>query len=119
MVTIHAPLLDKTQNLITGDVLKLMGSQGVLVNAARGKIVNENHLADCLENGSLGGAAFDVFATEPLPEDSRLRKLDNFIMTPHLGASTVEAQSRVGQMVVEQLKTFFGEGRVLNQVSSL
>ena len=118
IVTIHIPLMEQTQNLITCKLLNLMGGDSVLVNAARGKIVDEGDLHTCLAERKIRAAAFDVFANEPLPEDSPLRSLDNFIMTPHLGASTAEAQSRVGQMVVGQLREFFARGTVLNQVAA-
>ena len=119
IVTLHLPLSEQTKNLITGELLSSMKKDAILINTSRGKIVNEDDLYECLKSGTIGGAAFDVFAQEPLPEDSKLRSLDNFIMTPHLGASTREAQVRVGQMVVHQLQEFFHRGVVLNEVPVL
>ena len=116
IITLHTPLTKTTQNLITKDLLKLMGPQSILINASRGKIVNEDDLYTALKAKKIRGAAFDVFATEPLPKNSPLRTLDNFVMTPHLGASTDEAQKRVGEMVVKQLREFFHHNIVLNQV---
>ena len=98
--------------------LSLMKSSALLVNASRGGIVNEEDLLDVLKNNKIKGAAFDVFATEPLEETSPLRKLENLILTPHLGASTEEAQKRVGEMVINQLKEFFINQNLLNEVKA-
>ena len=102
--------------MVTASLLGLMGRNAILVNASRGKIVNEDDLYACLKEGRLRAAAFDVFAVEPLPKDSKLMGLDNFIMSPHLGAGTEEAQRRVGQMSVMQLREFFQNGKLLNEV---
>lgn len=118
IVTLHLPLLEQTQNLITAKLLNLMSQEAIIVNASRGKIVNEDDLYTCLASRTLRGAAFDVFAEEPLPENSKLRGLDNFIMTPHLGASTEESLERVGKMVVHQLREFFHRGTLLNEVGN-
>jgi len=82
----------------------------------RGGIVNEDDLFHVLNEGLIRGAGFDVFATEPLNEDSELRKLDNIVLTPHLGASTGEAQKRVGKMCINQLKEFFINNNLENEV---
>ncbi|MCY4644366.1 MAG: hydroxyacid dehydrogenase [Bacteriovoracales bacterium] len=116
VVTLHTPLMEKTKNMVTASLLGLMGRNAILVNASRGKIVNEDDLYACLKEGRLRAAAFDVFAVEPLPKDSKLMGLDNFIMTPHLGAGTEEAQRRVGQMSVMQLREFFQNDKLLNEV---
>ena len=116
IITIHVPLTERTENLITSEYLKLMGKEAILINAARGKIVNEDDLYHYLKAKQIRAAAFDVFASEPLPEDSKLRTLDNFVMTPHIGAATSEAQRRVGQMVGRQLQEFFQHQNILNEV---
>ena len=118
IVTIHVPLMEQTKNLITKDQLNLMKSDSFLINAARGGIVNEEDLFDILKNNKIKAAAFDVFATEPLEEDSKLRTLENLILTPHIGASTQEAQVRVGQMVIHQLNEFFVNNNLLNEVKA-
>ena len=118
VITIHVPLMEKTRNFITKEHLSLMKSSALLVNASRGGIVNEEDLLDILKNNKIKGAAFDVFATEPLEETSPLRKLENLILTPHLGASTEEAQKRVGEMVINQLKEFFINQNLLNEVKA-
>ncbi|MDA9189578.1 hydroxyacid dehydrogenase [bacterium] len=118
IVSIHVPLMEQTKNLITKSELSLMKKQAILINAARGKIVNEDDLYETLKNKNIKAAAFDVFATEPLEAESKLRTLDNLILTPHVGASTEEAQIRVGQMVLNQLSEFFEKNNLLNEVKS-
>lgn len=118
IVTIHTPLNDHTKGLINESVLNSMKSNAILINAARGKIVDEAALFGILQSNKIRGAAFDVFAQEPLDEDSPLRKLDNLILTPHLGASTEEAQVRVGEMALNQLKEFFLNNNTLNEVKA-
>lgn len=118
IITIHVPLMEKTRNFITKEHLSVMKPSALLVNASRGGIVNEGDLLEVLQNNKIKGAAFDVFATEPLEENSPLRKLENLILTPHLGASTEEAQKRVGEMVVNQLKEFFINKNLLNEVKA-
>ncbi len=116
IITLHTPLMDKTKGMVNDKLLSSMKKDAVLVNASRGGIVDEEALYNNLSNGKIRAAAFDVFATEPLPEDSKLRKLENLIMTPHLGASTEEAQVRVGEMVLNQLREFFLNNNLLNEV---
>ena len=116
VITIHTPLMDETRGLINKELMSLMKPGAILVNAARGGIVNENDLVEILREGKIRGAGFDVFATEPLEKDSPLRSLDNLVMTPHLGAATEEAQYRVGEMAVHQLKEFFLKENLLNEV---
>ena len=118
IVTIHTPLMDETRNLIGTSLLEKMQPHAILVNAARGGIVVEEDLYNTLKEGKIRGAGFDVFATEPLPEDNKLRTLDNIVLTPHLGAATEEAQLRVGQMAVNQLKEFFLNDNLLNEVKA-
>lgn len=91
-ITVHMPLTNKTKNMISLAQMKLMKSTVRLINCARGGIINENDLATALKENLIAGAAIDVFENEPLAEDSPLRNLPNIILTPHLGASTVEAQ---------------------------
>jgi D-3-phosphoglycerate dehydrogenase / 2-oxoglutarate reductase len=95
VVTLHVALTDQTHHLIDADRLKVMKPTAVLINTARGELVDEAALSEAIKEKRLGGAAIDVFATEPLPADSALRSLDRVILTPHLAASTAEAQERV------------------------
>src|SRR3989454_510618 len=101
-VTVHVPLVDSNRNLIGGPQLALMKPTARLINTARGGIVDEAALCEALQEGRLTAAAADVFATEP-PGDNPLLKLSNFIATPHIGASTLEAQVSVAFDVAEEV----------------
>ena len=91
-ITVHMPLTKDTENMISLDRMKMMKPTARLINCARGGIINENDLAVALKEKIVAGAAIDVFTTEPLDKNSPLIGLPNIILTPHLGASTVEAQ---------------------------
>ena len=91
-ITVHMPLTNKTRDMISLEQMKIMKPTVRLINCARGGIINEKDLATALEEKIIAGAAVDVFENEPLAGDSPLRNLPNIILTPHLGASTVEAQ---------------------------
>ena len=95
VVTLHVALTDQTHHLINAERLRLMKPTAVLINTARGELVDEAALAEAVRERRIGGAAIDVFAIEPLPADSPLRALDGVLLTPHLAASTSEAQERV------------------------
>ena len=95
VVTLHVAHTEQTHHLINADRLRLMKPTAVLVNTARGELVDEAALAEAVREKRIGGAAIDVFAVEPLPADAPLRKLERVILTPHLAASTAEAQERV------------------------
>jgi D-3-phosphoglycerate dehydrogenase len=101
-VSIHLPRSPDTENLIGEHELSLMKQGARLINTARGGIVNEPALAKALESGHLGGAAIDVFAVEPTT-DSPIFAFDNVVVTPHLGASTREAQDKAGTTVAEMV----------------
>jgi D-3-phosphoglycerate dehydrogenase len=118
IITLHTPLMDKTKGMVNGELLNSMQPHAIIVNASRGGIVDEAALLSVLKEGKIRAAGFDVFATEPLEENSELRGLDNIVLTPHLGASTEEAQLRVGQMAVSQLKEFFLNDNLVNEVKA-
>lgn len=101
-LTLHTPLTPATRGLIDAEKISLMKPGAHIVNAARGGIIDEEALYEALQEDRLGGAALDVFETEP-PGDSPLFALDNVVVTPHLGASTREAQSNVAVMAAEQV----------------
>ncbi|MCD6373693.1 MAG: hydroxyacid dehydrogenase [Thermococcus sp.] len=103
VVTLHVPLIDATYHLINEERLKLMKPTAILINAARGAVVDTEALVKALQEGWIAGAGLDVFEEEPLPADHPLTKLDNVVLTPHIGASTVEAQMRAGVQVAEQI----------------
>ncbi len=95
VVTLHVAYTEQTHHLINAERLRLMKPGAVLINTARGELVDEDALAAAVREKRIRGAAIDVFAVEPLPADSPLRQLDRVILTPHLAASTAEAQERV------------------------
>ncbi len=108
-ITIHALLTDETRHMISGEQFEMMKPTAYLINCARGGIVDEDALYHAAKEGKIGGAALDVFEKEP-PGDSPLFELDNVYFTPHLGASTREAQIRAGVTTAEQvLKVLNGE----------
>ena len=117
IVSIHTPLLDATKGIVDHKLLSLMKPDSILVNAARGKIVNEEDLYTALTENKIRGAGFDVFAEEPLTE-SKLTSLDNIVLTPHLGGSTEEAQFRVGEMAAHQITEFFINNNLVNEVKA-
>ena len=116
-VSVHVPLSDATRNLIGKEALAKMKKGAFLVNCARGGIVDEAALVEALKSGHLGGAALDVFATEPPNPDNPLFRLDNFICTPHLGASTYEAQQNVATALAEQMVDYLCNQTIRNAVN--
>ncbi|UCD56326.1 MAG: phosphoglycerate dehydrogenase [Candidatus Hydrogenedentota bacterium] len=115
-VTVHIPLTEETQNIIDARALKKMAPGSMLINCARGGIVNERDLYEALDSGHLGGAALDVYEVEPAVGHP-LCKLENVICTPHLGASTVEAQESVAVAIAEQIVDYLLRGTVRNAVN--
>lgn len=118
VVSLHVPLTEQTRGLVDRAVLGRMRRGAVLLNCARGGLVDEEALAEALREGRIAGAAFDVFAQEPPPPDHPLLKLPNFVCTPHLGASTEEAQSAVAVAVADQVASFLLDGVVQNAVNA-
>ncbi len=102
-ITFHIPKAKETMHLVNAEMIKKMKKGVRLVNVARGGIIDENALAEAVKIGQVAAAALDVFEKEPLVSDSPLLGLDNVVVTPHLGASTVEAQINVAVDVVEQI----------------
>lgn len=118
IVSLHLPLMEETKNMVNSDLLNLMKPDAILINASRGGIVNEDDLYSILKEERIKGAGFDVYASEPIDPNSKLLKLDNIVLTPHLGASTKEAQIRVGEMALHQIKEFFINNNLLNEVKN-
>ena len=116
-LTVHTPLTEKTRGLLNGEALAGMKPTARLINCARGGILDEAALVKALEEGKLAGAALDVFEQEPLPEESPLRSAPNIILTPHLGASTEEAQIKVAEAIAHQIGAFFTEGKIQHAVN--
>ena len=115
-LTIHTPKTDETVNMINKEAISKMKKGAMVINCARGGIVNEKDLYEAVESGHLGGAALDVFETEP-PGKIDLMGLSNFVCTPHLGASTTEAQDNVAKDVAEQIVAYLLHGTVKNAVN--
>ncbi|HZX93067.1 MAG TPA: phosphoglycerate dehydrogenase [Myxococcales bacterium] len=116
-VTLHVPLTEQTRNMVGAAQLQAMKRGALLVNCARGGLVDENALAESLKSGHLGGAALDVFETEPPPADHPLFSCDNFIATPHLGGATEDAQQSVAVIVCEAMVEYLTTGTVRNAVN--
>ncbi len=115
-VTLHCPLTEKTHSLINSERLSLMKPTARLINCARGGLVDEEALYWALSEGRLAGAALDVYGHEP-PTDSALLKLDNVVLTPHLGASTEEAQRAVSVRIAEEIANFLETGAAQSAVN--
>ncbi len=116
-VSIHVPLLDATRHLFGRERIAKMKPGARLVHAARGGIVDEEALCDALDAGHLAGAALDVYESEPLPADHRLRHMTNVVLTPHIGASTAEATRNVALDMANQIVTCLRSGIALNGVN--
>ncbi|MDU8942633.1 phosphoglycerate dehydrogenase [Ovoidimarina sediminis] len=115
-ITLHVPLTDKTRNILSAEAIARMKPGVRIVNCARGGLVDEAALAEALKSGHVAGAAFDVFAVEPAT-DSPLFNLPNVVVTPHLGASTCEAQENVALQVAEQMSDYLLTGAVTNALN--
>jgi D-3-phosphoglycerate dehydrogenase len=111
-LTVHTPLTDETRDLIDARRLALLPEGARVINCARGGIINEEALAEALRSGRLAGAALDVFVQEPPPPDHPLLKLPNVVLTPHLGASTVEAQLSVAKEAAQLLIDYLVRGAI-------
>jgi (S)-sulfolactate dehydrogenase len=103
VVSLHVPLTEATRGLMDAARIEAMKPRAVLINTARGGIVDEAALAQALRDGRLGGAALDVFEHEPLPANSVLAGVPNLILTPHIGGVTRESNERVSAMIAEQV----------------
>jgi len=117
-LTVHVPANETTRNMVGRSLFAQMKRGVYLVNCARGGIVDESALATALQDGTLAGAAMDVFSTEPVRADHPLLALDNFLATPHLGASTEEGQLACANQLAEQLVEFLQRGVVRNAVNA-
>ena len=110
-ISVHTPMTEETKHMISGGEFKIMKDGVRIINCARGGIIDENALIEAVKSGKVAGAALDVFETEPLAADSELLKLDKVILTPHLGASTEEAQVNVAIEIAECVRdALLGKG---------
>ncbi len=115
-ITLHTPLTDKTRNIVNAESLAKCRKGVRIINCARGGLVNEDALYDALKSGQVAGAALDVFEAEPATEH-KLFGLPNVVCTPHLGASTTEAQENVALQVAEQMADYLISGAVTNALN--
>jgi D-3-phosphoglycerate dehydrogenase len=115
-ITVHVPMTDQTRGMINKATIAKMKKGVRLINCARGGIINEQDLYDAIKSGHVAGAALDVYEKEP-PTESPLRELETVVMTPHLGASTKEAQESVGTEIAEQIVEALTGGTIRNAVN--
>ncbi len=116
-ITLHTPLTPETHHLLNAARLARTKAGVRIINCARGGLIDEIALTDALQSGHVAAAALDVFETEPLPFDSPLRQLPNLVITPHLGASTAEAQESVGIEIAQSIRAALLEGTIRNAVN--
>jgi len=116
-LTVHTPITDQTRGLIGAEQFKLMKDGAAVINCARGGIIDEDALCEALTGGKLSAAAVDVYTSEP-PTDRRLIELANVVCTPHLGASTIEAQVLVAVDAATQLIRALRTGEVVNAINA-
>lgn len=116
-ITVHMPLSKETRHMINADAISRMKKGVRIFNCARGGIIDEAALVEGLRSGHIAAAGLDVYEDEPLPADSVLRTLDNLVLTPHLGASTIEAQENVGLEIAEQMVEALTGGVVRNAIN--
>ncbi|MBI5788393.1 MAG: phosphoglycerate dehydrogenase [Candidatus Schekmanbacteria bacterium] len=116
-VTLHLPLTARTKYIIDSKAIQLMKKGARLINCARGGLVDEKALTEALQSGHLAGAALDVFEQEPAPADHPLLKFPQVVVTPHLGASTKEAQEKVAVDIAIQIKDYLISGAISNALN--
>ncbi|MBI4949283.1 MAG: phosphoglycerate dehydrogenase [Deltaproteobacteria bacterium] len=116
-ISIHVPLTAETKNIVNAEAFKKMKKGVKLINCARGGIVNEADLAEAIKAKIVSGAALDVFEKEPTPADNPLLHMEEVILTPHLGASTFEAQENVAVAIAEQIADYLTTGTIRNAVN--
>jgi phosphoglycerate dehydrogenase-like enzyme len=116
IVTLNLPLNNETRHIIDREAINLMKKEALLINCARGPVVNERDLIEALKEKRIKGAAFDVFEREPLPKESELFNLENIILTPHTAFYTEEAMERLKNICTENIISFL-EGKPVNVVS--
>ena len=117
VLSLHTKLNDQTKNMLNKESLATMKSSSVIINCARGGLINETDLKDALNNDMIAGAAIDVYETEPAIENVMFGA-KNLLLTPHLGASSKEAQSNVAIDVANQVADFLKENKIVNNVNS-
>ncbi len=116
VVSLHCPLTPDTKEMVNAERLKIMKPNAILINTGRGPLVNEQDLADALNEGRIAGAGLDVLSVEPSVEDNPLLSAKNCFITPHIAWATLEARTRLMEIAVNNLKSY-KEGRIINNVA--
>ncbi len=116
-ITVHMPLTDATRNIVGRDAFANMKDGVRLINCARGGLIEEEALHEAIQSGKVAAAGLDVYENEPLPADHPMRQCANLVMTPHLGASTEEAQTNVGIEIAETVSAILTQGLITNAVN--
>ena len=116
IITFHNKLSEKSKYMINSESLKLIKHDAIVINCARGGVVNEDAVKQALLNNELGGYGCDVYESEP-QKDSIFAGMENVVMTPHIGAGTKEAQEKVAVQIAEQISNFFKNNKIINQVN--
>ena len=115
VLVIAMPSNKDTQKIIDSKILKSLGSKGILINISRGSLIDEKALIEALKDGTILSAGLDVFEKEPhIPEE--MLKLENVVLTPHIGSATNETRAAMGDLVIENLKNYFAKGTALTPV---
>lgn len=117
ILTIHCPLTEQTKGMVCKEKLDLMKKSALLINTARGDIVNEKDLADALNNEKIAGAGLDVLSAEPMSENTPLKNAKNCIITPHIGWAPIETRKRLLEIVENNLKAFL-DGNPINKINN-
>lgn len=115
IISLHCPLTPTNKEFVNKDLLRLMKPSAYVINTARGQLINENDLAEALNNGIIAGTALDVLSTEPPAENNPLLKVKNCIITPHIAWVSKEARQRIMAMTIENIKAFLN-GKPINVV---
>jgi glycerate dehydrogenase len=116
VVSLHCPLTPETKGMVNAERLKLMKSQAILINTGRGPLIDEQDLADALNEGRIGAAGLDVLSVEPSVKENPLLGAKNCFITPHIAWATKEARTRLMDIAVGNLKAYI-EGHIINNVA--
>ena len=116
IITFHNKLSENSKYLINSNAIKKMKKNAIIINCARGGLVNEKDIKEALEKGNIAGYGCDVYENEP-EQDSIFSSMDSVVMTPHIGASTMEAQEKVAYQIAEQIVEFLKNNKIINQVN--
>jgi len=106
IISLHLPATPQTENIINEDIIKLMKKDAIIINTARGNLIDEKALLKALENKIISGAALDVYREEPLKDSELIKNTENLILTPHIGSQSIENQIAAATMIAEKMSEF-------------